>query len=512
MKKFLSLLLALATVLSMTVLAAASVSAADGTPKADNAVFVADSGDNNAAGTTPDAPVATLANAFSKLPNGGVVVIIGCVTIDKTEDHPRVMPEHSGVITLTSYYDGVDYRAKPYGSEPVTPRLSLCNQTLDLEFHGDIEMDWLRINVGVNPDAGTIMTNAIITMNYHNLTVGEHIENCYEDPNGVASDFDLDYSSNGNKANNGRFCPPILFLGSSANTSDVPRDAGGETITGEYTMNIAGGAWQSVRIGDRDLENLNTLDCHVTLNITGGAFTYWTGMYKSNNLSVMCAAQAGTTPNFVCDLTITGGTFYGEVCGFGRASTNSLGDGIQQGTVNMNILGGKWIRDYEMHGGYAFAASTTLLFDGAKVNMKVDPSKMDLGTMDQFTVAGLDGVTTTLEMVTESDKIGFFGLDLYFDETYLPLTTGGEVEETKPAETQPAETKPAETKPAETKPAETKPADTSKPASTEATGTKPASEPTDNKGVPAYVWAIVAVVVVAVVAAVIVAVSKKKKA
>ena len=56
MKKALALFLTLVTVLSLTALAAVSSSAADGIPKADNAIFVADSGDNNAAGTTPDAP------------------------------------------------------------------------------------------------------------------------------------------------------------------------------------------------------------------------------------------------------------------------------------------------------------------------------------------------------------------------------------------------------------------------------------------------------------------------
>ncbi len=510
MKKALALFLTLVTVLSLTALAAVSSFAADGIPKADNAIFVADSGDDNAAGTTPDAPVASLKAAFGKLPNGGVIVIVGVVTITSENN---IMPAHSGVITITSYYDGVDYRSKPYGTEPVTPRLNLCNATKQLDIFGDTVIDYLRINSGIN-EAGGIICDSIIAFNYHNVTIGANIENTFEDAKGVPSDFDLDYSANGNKGNNGRRTVPIIIFGNNSNGNDESPKAGGETITGEYTVNIAGGAWHSLRIGDRDIQNRNTLDCRVTVNITGGTFTGWTGIFKNYGMDVMGVSQAGTTPNYVCDITITGGTFYGEVVGFGSPGGVAVGDGIQQGTVNMNILGGKWIRDYQGNGPMVFAASTASVpYDGAKFNLKVDPSKLEFGTVEQMSLAGLDGVTSTLEMVTESDKLGFFGLDFYFDETYLPLIEKAPVEtqatETKPAETKPAETKPADTKPAETKPADTKAVDT-KPASTEATGTKPAGETAAKGGIPAYVWAIVGVVVVAAIVAAVLAAKKKK--
>ena len=46
---------------------------------------------------------------------------------------------------------------------------------------------------------------------------------------------------------------------------------------------------------------------------------------------------------------------------------------------------------------------------------------------------------------------------------------------------------------------------------TEATGTKPAEQPADNGGVPAYVWVIVGVVAVAAIACAVILASKKKK-
>ena len=79
-------------------------------------------------------------------------------------------------------------------------------------------------------------------------------------------------------------------------------------------------------------------------------------------------------------------------------------------------------------------------------------------------------------------------------------------EETKPAETKAPETKAPETKAPETKAPETKAA-----TGTEATGTKPAEQPADNRGVPAYVWVIVGVVAVAAIACGAILASKKKK-
>ncbi len=89
-------------------------------------------------------------------------------------------------------------------------------------------------------------------------------------------------------------------------------------------------------------------------------------------------------------------------------------------------------------------------------------------------------------------------------------------EETKPAETEAPETKAPETKAPETKAPETKAPETKAPETkaatgTEATGTKPAEQPADNGGVPAYVWVIVGVVAVAAIACAAILTSKKKK-
>jgi len=66
-------------------------------------VYVKDGGSGN--GFTPNSPCGTLEAAHALLPNGGTIVLVGEVTGAKA-----TLPDHEGVITYTSVYDGVDYR------------------------------------------------------------------------------------------------------------------------------------------------------------------------------------------------------------------------------------------------------------------------------------------------------------------------------------------------------------------------------------------------------------------
>ena len=407
-----------------------------GIPKSANAVFVANSGDDAAAGTK-DAPVKTLAKAIEKLPNGGVVVLIGAVTIETPADQSHnIMPAHSGTITLTSYYDGVDYRNTKYGSETLVPCLDLRNGIYSLDFHGDIVMDYLRINVGVSDSTNKPIANALITMDYHNLTVTANVETTYLYANGNPVDptkFDQTYYTTDKSGNSARNYPPIILMGQNANNTATADDAdpnapkGGETITRDFTLNVAGGVWQSLRIGDRYLKTANTLDMHATMNISGGTFTVWTTAFQGSNMNVMGVAQAGTTANYVCDINITGGTFYGEIAGFGMPGAVVQPERVQKGTVNINVLGGNFIREYNgSTTAFIFAASSSKAglqsFDGAKVNIVIDPDKLTL--KNDLSVSTLEGVTATLTQTKEFDKVGFFGLDSYTAESYkaIPAT------------------------------------------------------------------------------------------
>ena len=66
-------------------------------------VYVRDGGTGH--GFTPDTPTASLSAAAALLPEGGTVVITGELTMAKS-----TLPDHTGTLTVTSVYSGVDYR------------------------------------------------------------------------------------------------------------------------------------------------------------------------------------------------------------------------------------------------------------------------------------------------------------------------------------------------------------------------------------------------------------------
>ena len=118
----------IAVLLSVLMIASAVpfafVSAAEGTPKNANVVFVADSAADGGDGTAAK-PFNSLAAGFEYLKTtGGVVVVMGLCSL--FEGMGEVMPETAKHITVTSYYDGVDYRTKPYTGDSVGARIEFC--------------------------------------------------------------------------------------------------------------------------------------------------------------------------------------------------------------------------------------------------------------------------------------------------------------------------------------------------------------------------------------------------
>ena len=169
--KILSVFLAIMMIASVCTCFTAGVSAADGIAKAANAIFVADFGSDEAAGTAA-APVQTMQKAVEKLPNGGVVVVMGVTTIDTTNS---VMPAHEGTIIVTSYYDGVDYRAKLSGGDKVGARLNMTNAAnSSFSLHGDYEFDFMNFCI-----LEKAHSNSIIAGNYNNITFGANVGDLY---------------------------------------------------------------------------------------------------------------------------------------------------------------------------------------------------------------------------------------------------------------------------------------------------------------------------------------------
>ena len=398
MKKAISMILAVLMMLSVLSVAAF---AADGIVKNDNVVFVADAGDDAAEGTA-DKPVKTLQKAFEKLAaTGGVAVIEGVVTIDSTNCK---MPANDKLITVTSYYDGVDYRSKFYGTDKVTARLNLTNGgSAGFTFGGDVAFDYVIFNVP-SVDA----KNSIIAAYYNNFEVGANCGTEFLGLDGTAWFTPLDPATENPQRN----YYPILISG--MNQSSREDHLGGETITEPFTFSIGSGMWQSARIGDRDVPVRNTIDTQVTFNISGGTFVYWTANYygKDYNLSVQCDYQAILGPNAVVTLNVTGGFFAGEISGFSQVNAISSGDVAHSGKIVMNILGGTFGRVFQDAGNFIVPAMNPngykagLNYGNSSVEVNIDVSKIKLDPQNLLTVVVREnGPAITVNLSEKNDAI-----------------------------------------------------------------------------------------------------------
>ena len=316
----------LAILLSVLMIASAMpfafVSAAEGTPKNANVVFVADGAAEGGDGTAAK-PLNSIYAGFEYLAKtGGVVVVMGVCSL--YEGMGEIMPETEKPITVTSYYDGVDYRTKPFNGEAVGARIEFCmGPTTSFALHGDVTFDYINFSVP------SFTKDAIMTANYHNLTITENCATLFEEIDGTEWYAGTFYLEDG-----ARRYAPIILTGENV-------QAGGKTVVCDQEVNVFGGIWNSVRIGDRDNVSRNTYDGKVTVNVGGDAhFVQYTGSHKGNNLAIMGPAQVSDAATFVATINITGGTFDGQITGFGYAGGVTPEPQIHAGTVNINITGG----------------------------------------------------------------------------------------------------------------------------------------------------------------------------
>ena len=128
-----------------------------GATAADNVVYLADGG--NGDGSSANAPVATAAAAYAALgDDGGVIVIVGKYTVGNTEN--VTLPANASKITITSVFDGVDYRTT--ASATLT-----FNGTSFLKLSGPTVFDAITMSLD--------KTAAGICANFNPVTVTESV-------------------------------------------------------------------------------------------------------------------------------------------------------------------------------------------------------------------------------------------------------------------------------------------------------------------------------------------------
>lgn len=258
-------------------------------------VFVNENAPDGGDGKTPETAVNGLGKAVGLLrENGGTMVICSPCTTNYTCH----FPENKKTITVTSVYDGVDYR-KTAGAK--------INLKYNMFMYGDFIWDDVEIS--------SLAKNLVFVCNYNNVTIGEGVT------------CTVGNSSAGSI---------LLVVGSNAVFGGEPVEH--FTLNGKCNIEINGGTWMYIRAGNRrngDKVPIGGISetGELTITVNGGTFT--------NTGGNLTAATGMNSNRGVCNLIINGGNFKGSVYGVSRIGNNLTDEeAVMSGTINLEINGG----------------------------------------------------------------------------------------------------------------------------------------------------------------------------
>ncbi|MBR2454074.1 MAG: DUF4185 domain-containing protein [Clostridia bacterium] len=303
-------------------------------PLTQDVVFVSATGTGTKDGTSAENS-ATLQEALGLTKkNGGTIVVCAPISLDLFIDKKYYFPSNEKPVTITSVYDGVDYRATANAS------ISLENSAF---FYGDyifegvkficagadsrLHFQWNNITLGDDivcaRKSGVSNDIALVCgINVPNSYISDTYEaSCHEDAEIIVKSGSWAYIRGGNRRI--RTESPfgtidegvsviIRIMGgkfTSTGTTDTNSAVGMNSVDGELYMEISGGEFAAPvyvlgRVGSKLAEYDPSIKGKVTLNITGGTF-------NKNTLAVIQSASSAHSidKNASVILAISGGNF-----------------------------------------------------------------------------------------------------------------------------------------------------------------------------------------------------------
>ncbi len=263
-------------------------------PKSEsNVVYLKASGSASANGKTPETAVNKLGIAVSLVREGGTVVVCGAYSVNY-ESH---LPENSGLITITSKYNGVDYASKG-------AKLGISKH---LAFYGDYKIE----NINIHYEA----SSALIGCNYNDITFGD----------GITS-----------TSNSSAY--PVVVCGYIVDSGTKCENV---SLKGEANITFNSGKWSYINGGNRRSKGTLTVgssekDAVINITVNGGEYLLASGS------NLMCAVGMNSFAG-TCNFTVNGGSFAGNLYAVGRIGSNETKNPSEMsGTVNMVINGGSF--------------------------------------------------------------------------------------------------------------------------------------------------------------------------
>ena len=289
MKKYrlIAILLSLLTALILS--AVAPYAAAD---SSQNVVFLSGKGKDTNDGLSAEAPVKTMSTAYKRIGGEGTVVICDKYSVSFSSDGK--FPSSNGTVTLTSVWEGVDYRES--------------GAVFAIGTNINIGSDMVIENIKIEPSS-----SPKIFCHGHNVKFGEGIET----------------------STNGR--APTVFGGRDMTADDAT--VANSQFFG-FTLEVCSGTWQYVTCGNyrSGEDTIIGVIGDANLIINGGTFRA-TGAGDSDTDVVSGIAGSGLFGDLCIE--INGGTFESSV--FGAAFCGMNGSRRipgHQGNIYMTITGG----------------------------------------------------------------------------------------------------------------------------------------------------------------------------
>ncbi|MBR0326531.1 MAG: family 43 glycosylhydrolase [Clostridia bacterium] len=282
----------------------------------------------------------SLAKAYYSLKKGGTLIICNTYTIDSQFQALT----HSGKITITSVYGGVDY-AKKNGAELVFKSNYFCG--------GDTEFN----NITIASEARYLS----IFGNYHKLTMGDGL-NCVS--RGEGNKLSIMGGSNG--AASGKTSELTI------NSGHWQRVRGGAAADGSTSYNVIITVNGGTFVERLTLGSSGSHDGSITATINGG--TFYQGVFASTLTSESQSFNSDTA------LEINGGTFYARI----SAAFSSIG--TYNGTYTVRINGGEFAHLVGLEGTETLSGNITSMLES-----KIDLKEKETGTYTFTNPVRIDG-------------------------------------------------------------------------------------------------------------------------
>lgn len=247
---------------------------------ADNVVYLAAGGTGD--GSSADSPVGTLVNAFTAAGEGGTIVLTSDLTIGSSTN----LPDHTGTVTLTSVYGGVDYRATNDAALRYTAsaRLVLGGPTVIDNF--DIEIDQ-SANGG-----------AVIAADFNDLKIGYNVDISYNYTVSGTKMYVIAGPNNdatGNTLAEGETCNIEIYSGYYEQVDAFSRSVANMSHNGTVNMTLGGNA--KARLCYLGAIGTNAKGGTAVLNLIEHSAATWLYLSGNNNAGMNGSVTVNVSDN-----------------------------------------------------------------------------------------------------------------------------------------------------------------------------------------------------------------------